>query len=190
MITEETQKKVASFFSMSVLNTSEHITRDDDGKVIDEFRPSHFWVVEIMDSSVNDYWQYTMAAIHTDKWHKGLLLIPNRVSPDSKEFAGPMPLTPVAIEKDFVMSALHCVDLTPANDKGYGVLDGMGYSFQFFINATNTYSFFNVHMADNGLLPHYDRIRDAIVQMTYHLVEKYDDADIREHISTSSFWRI
>ena len=193
MLSGTLPQKIAPLFGIEqgVLDTADWVIVENEWGQVEKCRIWSYWIAQIhyfefftrFISPVEHKGAFealTITIVHTAKGKKGLLLIPPIQEPLNREIGGQKPMKPLDLGNwdDPVAKMLQSINLFPEKNRArHGTTS---YEFTLKIRTGNTLDV-ESHMigpgADDG-----DKLLEAILKTVWHLVDIYDDDEMREFI--------
>jgi hypothetical protein len=152
--------------------------KDLNGDIVGEVRVESYWVAEL-----HRFWhngeRATIAAVKTDQWRKGAILIPSTDNSAGK-LGSPNPHYPVDLngEHDIVLESLNAMSLFPESEHNL-ILDGRFSDFGIEFGTFYCSGGLSIRQM-NSKTPSLIKLHDALLSVTKYMIEVYDNDEIRE----------
>ncbi|HEX2907164.1 MAG TPA: hypothetical protein VHO69_09915 [Phototrophicaceae bacterium] len=152
--------------------------KNEAGDITETFHILSYWIAEISYFESQRPDNPVVAVILTDRWQKGIFLVPDPGNPpiEKKDLVKPVDLSNWI---DPVAAALRHVDLFFV--ERLGLISEWGYNYNFKFGTTNCFGEFHISSPVDS--PSLEELWNALLTTVYHLVNLYDNDDMRTFVS-------
>jgi hypothetical protein len=186
MVEHEIAAKMASAFGFQYFITTIPSLATQDKPINEQDKILSLWRARV------SYFHSPMyiAVARSDTWHRGAIVIPRSSSWTKEadiEYMGPDPLHAVDLEdwEDPVEAALHTIDLY--DTEGHSGVGLGSYRYDLFIETMDSSGSISVSGGINRS-PTLKNLWLSLLLAIYHLVELYDDDEMREFVNYKPKW--
>jgi hypothetical protein len=175
------QKRLAKYFNIG-WNTMPQ-SFDYGGNPVESLYIYHLWYAQIRYYHSSKFDPLILAVVQTNRWKKGLLLIPPILEPFDREHGGPENLQPVDIEDEHDRVSKNLESLNLVYRKQVSVLDGAYCHFRLSVATSLLYTTIDVtDCGDHIKDPSHRRLWLALKDLVNHMRRLYRHPEITKYV--------